>query len=347
MRPPTFLFILTMASSLGRAAEPPSALAVTFARPVRGEIARRVTLPGSVQAYQQAVLYAKVAGYLKSIRVDKGDSVKAGELLADIEVPELVADLTKFRVEAEVARLEYDRLRDARDKAPDLVVPQVVDEARGKWEVAKANVDRNETLLGYAKIVAPFSGVVTRRMVDPGAFIPAATSGSAAQNAAVLTLMDFSRVRVQVPVPEREASLVRAGSPATVSVEGLPGRTFDGNVARVSFALDEATRTMLAEIELKNPGAELRPGMYASVVIVAETRRDALLIPTSALVVDKAGSAVFALVGNTAKRRVVKAGFNDGARAEILDGLTPDQPVILAGKQALSDGQIVAAAEAK
>jgi RND family efflux transporter MFP subunit len=132
-----------------------------------------------------------------------------------------------------------------------------------------------------------------------------------------------------------------------VSVEGLPGRSFEGSVTRVSFALDEATRTMLAEIELKNPRAELRPGMYASVTIVAETRRDALLVPTSALVVDKGGSAVFALVGNTAKRQVVTTGFNDGARAEILDGLRPDQPVILVGKQALSDGQVVAATEAK
>jgi membrane fusion protein, multidrug efflux system len=341
------LFVLATASTLVGAAEDPAAPAVTFARPVRGEIARRVTLPGSVQAYQQAILYAKVAGYLKSIRVDKGDSVKAGDLLADIEVPELVADLTKLRVEAEVAKVVYDRLRDALEKSPDLVVPQAVDEARGRWEVARANVERTETLLGFARIVAPFSGVVTRRMVDPGAFVPAATSGSAAQNAAVLTLMDFSRVRVQVPVPEREAALVRAGSPATVSVEGLPGRTFEGTVTRVSFALDEATRTMLAEIELKNPRAELRPGMYASVAIVAETRRDALLVPTSALVVDKGGSAVYALVGNTARRQVVKTGFNDGTRAEILDGLRSDQPVILAGKQALRDGQAVSATEAK
>ena len=347
MRRFNLFFVLATTSTLAAAAEGPAAPAVTFARPVRGEIARRVTLPGSVQAYQQAILYAKVAGYLKSIRVDKGDSVKAGDLLADIEVPELVADLTKFRVEAEVAKLEYDRLLDAREKAPDLVVPQAVDEARGKWEVAGANLERTEVLLGYAKIVAPFSGVVTRRMVDPGAFIPAATSGSAAQNAAVLTLMDFSRVRVQVPVPEREATLVRAGSRAAVSVEGLPGRTFDGSVTRVSFALDEATRTMLAEIELKNPRAELRPGMYASVAIVAETRHDALLVPMSALVADKGGSAVFALVGNTAKRQVVKTGFNDGARAEILEGLSLDQNVILVGRQALSDGQVVVATEAK
>ena len=343
---PIKLFLMLVAASAPTAGEA-AAPAVTIVRPVRGEIARRVTLPGSVQAYQQAVLYAKVAGYLRSIHVDKGDSVKAGVVLADIEVPELVAVLTRFRVEAEVAKLQYDRLREARGESPDLVVPQAVDEARGKWEVARANVERNETLLGYAKIVAPFSGVVTRRMVDPGAFIPAATSGSAAQSAAVVTLMDFSRVRVQVPVPEREAAHVRAGSRATVSVEGLPGRGFEAAVTRVSFALDEATRTMLAEIEIKNPHGELRPGMYASVAIVAETRRDALLVPVGALLVDKSGSAVFALVGSTARRQVVKTGFNDGARAEILEGLSPDQPVILGGKQSLSDGQTVSATEAR
>src|SRR5512144_687998 len=104
MRLCELVFTLATAATPAAAAEP-AAPAVTFARPVRGEIARRVTLPGSVQAYQQATLYAKVAGYLKSIRVDKGDSVKAGDLLADIEVPELVADLTKFRVEAEVAKM--------------------------------------------------------------------------------------------------------------------------------------------------------------------------------------------------------------------------------------------------
>jgi membrane fusion protein (multidrug efflux system) len=347
MKPLLLFFVLATAPTLAIAAESPSPPVVTFARPVRGEINRRVTLPGSVQAYQQATLYAKVAGYLKSIRVDKGDSVKAGALLAEIEVPELVADLTRLRVEADVSKTEYGRLRDAREKAADLVVPQVVDEARGKWEVAQANLERTETLLAYARIIAPFSGVVTRRLVDPGAFIPAATSGSVAQNAAVLTLMDFSRVRVQVPVPEREASLVRTGAVATVSVEGLPGRRFDGNVTRVSFALDEATRTMLAEIELSNPRSELRPGMYASVEIVAETRRDVLLVPASALSVDKAGSAVFTLAASTAKRQVVKVGFNDGTRAEILEGLREDQPVILIGKQALSDGQVVAATEAK
>src|SRR5205823_1609975 len=157
--------------------------------------------------YQAATVYAKVTGYLKAITVDKGDGVKEGALLAEIEVPELLADRAKYKAEVEVSGLDYKRLAEAQKKAPDLVIPLSVDTARGKLEVAKAGLERAETLLQFTKIAAPFSGVITRRMVDPGAFIPAATAGSTPQNAALLTLMDFNTIRLQVAVPEAESSL--------------------------------------------------------------------------------------------------------------------------------------------
>src|SRR5262249_15467518 len=155
-----------------------------------------------IKPYQEATLYAKVAGYLKTISVDKGDQVKAGALLAEIEVPELIAERGRYRAEVEVTGIDYKRLSESQKKAPDLVVPQTVDDARGKWDVAKAELERVETLLNYSRITAPFSGVITRRFVDPGAFIPAATSGSTAQSSALMTLTDFNRVRLQVAVPE-------------------------------------------------------------------------------------------------------------------------------------------------
>jgi membrane fusion protein (multidrug efflux system) len=347
MRPSPSLPIALLVPALALADGAPPAANVSFARPTRGVISRSVSIPGSLLPYQQATLNAKVPGYLRSISVDKGDAVKAGQVLAEIEVPELLADRTKFAAEANVARLDFERLEEARQKAPDLVVPQRVDEARGKWEVAKANLERNETLLRYASIVAPFDGVVTRRMVDPGAFIPAATSGSSAQTAAVLTVMDFSRVRVQIAVPEREAAIVHKGCAVRVSPEGLPGRSFEGAISRISYALDEATRTMLVEAELRNPRGELRPGMYAAVQIVLESKSDALIVPVSAVLTEKNESAVFTVADRTARRLSVKTGISDGARIEIREGLRPDQPVILLGKQALKDGQAVNATEAK
>ena len=188
---------------------PPAATAVHVIQPKRGEISRWVSLPGNVHAFQQATLYAKTAGYLKSIAVDKGDRVKAGDVLAEIESPELLADEAKLKAELAVTEITLKRATDAQQKAPDLVVPQTIDDARGKFEIAQGNFRRNETLLGYTKIVAPFSGVITRRWVDAGAFIPSATSGSVAQSAAVVMLMDFNSVRIEVAVPEPEVPSIK------------------------------------------------------------------------------------------------------------------------------------------
>ncbi|MBI4326419.1 MAG: efflux RND transporter periplasmic adaptor subunit [Chloroflexi bacterium] len=326
-------------------APPPN---VQTVRVKQGEIVRTLTLPGNIRAYQEATLYAKIAGYLKSIAVDKGDWVKANDALAEIEAPEMLADLGKFKAELAVAEVDARRVQEAVAKAPDLVMPQAVDMAKGKYEIAKANLERIQTLLGYSKIVAPFDGVITRRWVDPGAFIPSATSGSAAKNAAVVTLMDFRRVRVEVAIPQSDAALVKTGLPVRVSVEELPGRSFEGQITRFAYALDESTKTMMTEIEIPNPEHLLRPGMYANCQIALEKRTDALLLPAEALVTEKKKSFVFCLRDSKATRVPVKTGFDDGISVEILlGGLKPDEPVIVAGKHALTDGQAVQATEAK
>jgi len=342
------------------AADAPKPLDVKITRPTRGEIIRYVTLPGTIKANQQATLYAKVPGYLKSIAVDKGDKVQAGQALGEIEVPELAAELPRYRAELaraeaelKVADLESGRLAKARKQASDLVLPQAVDNAEGRLvmaragiESAKANVERVETLLRYSKLIAPFTGVVTMRYVDAGAFIPAATGGSVA-SAAVLTLMDFSIVRAQMAVPEVEAALVREGQPVKVSVEGLPGKVFEGKVTRQSFALDDATKTMLAEADLPNPDLTLRPGMYAMMKVGVEKHTGALLIPVEALVMEKANAFTFIADGRKAKKTMIKLGFNDGAMVEVLSGLKNDEGVILAGKLTIADGAAVNPTEAR
>jgi len=353
---PSFLFAVGLtalafgcggndASAPVAAPAPASPLKVASARAHMGPVTRGVTLPGTVRPNRQAVLYAKVSGYLRSIRVDKGDFVKAGDPIAEIEVPELSADLTKQRVEMQVAEVAWKRLKDAQTRAPNLVMPQAVDDAKGRYDIAAANLAHTETLLSFAHIVAPFDGIVTRRHVDQGAFIPAATSGSVAQSAAVVTLIDISRVRVEVAVPEQEAAVVKTGLQATLTLDELAGRAFEGTITRFGYALDEATRTMLVEIELPNPGRELRPGMYGSVKLVLERKKEALIIPIDALVVEKTRTFVFTMAGDKAKRLTVKVGFKDSTSAEILEGVALDQVVLLAAKASLTDGQAVAVAE--
>lgn len=312
-----------------------------------GEITRRITLPGNLRAYQETMLYAKVPGYLKSIAVDRGDWVKANDVLAEIEASEMLADVAKFKAEADVAELDVKRVNEAFKKAPDLVIPQTVDAARGKYEIAKANLARIETLLGYSKIVAPFDGVVTKRWVDMGAFIPAATSSSAARSAAVVTLMDFSRVRIDVAIAEPEVPLIKKDLAVRVTVAELPGRVFDGAITRFAYALDESTKQMTAEIEISNPDHALRPGMYASCQIALEKKNDAQLLPAETLVMEKNKSFVFCFRDNKAVRVPVKTGFDDGISVEILDGLKPNESVIVAGKQSVTDGQTVNATEVK
>ena len=307
----------------------------------KGDATRSILLPANVLPYQQATLYAKVAGYVKTVNVDKGDSVQAGVLLADIEVPELIADRAKYKAELDVADLDYKRTSDAQKKAPDLVVPLTVDTAKSKYDIAKANLERTETLLGFAKITAPFSGVITRRYVDPGAFIPAATSGSTAQSAALFTVMDFGKVRVQAAVPELEVPFIKAGLPVKVMVEELPSAKIDGTLTRFSHALDDATRTMLAEIELPNPEGALRPGMYANVRITVERKSDALILPTDAVLFERGRTSVFTMADNKARRTTVKTGFNDNGSVEMLDGVKLGDSVIVIGKQVIADGQPV------
>jgi RND family efflux transporter MFP subunit len=341
------LFVLALAgallatSAVASHAVEGKPLEVRVAHPSRGRIIRYVKLPGTIRPNQQATLYAKVAGYLKTLAVDKGDRVQAGQSLGEIEAPELLADLAKYKAEARVAQRDYERISEAQKKARDLVTAQSLDEALGKMEVSKANLERTETLLRYTKITAPFSGIVTARFVDPGAFIPSATSGSAAQIASILTLAEFNVVRAQVLVPEAEAPLVAVGQPIKVTVEGLPGKTFEAKISRFSYALDDATKTMLVEADLPNPDLVLRPSMYAIIRVGLETHNDAMLIPVETLVMEKANAFVFIADGGKAKKKAIQVGFNDGTSVEILKGLAGMEEVILAGKLGLADGTSV------
>ena len=315
--------------------------------PQRGEIHRFVTLPGTLRANQQVTLHAKVAGYLKKISVDKGDKVKAGQLLAEIEMPEIVAERAKHQAELNIAKIESERLKKARAKAPDLITPAASDTADARLAMAQANLAHHETLLRYSKILAPFAGIVTMRYVDTGAFVPAATASSNATAAAIVTVMDYSTVRVRVPVPEIESSRVQAGQPVVVTTDALPGRTIRGTVTRHSGALDEATRSLLVEADIPNADGTLRPGMYVMVKIGVEKHPNALLVPAAALVREKAAGFLFTLADGKATRVPVKYGFNDGTNVEILEGIQENARVIIPGKATLVSGQAVKAVEAR
>ena len=339
-------FGLSACDRSGGQTPPEAATPFTEVRTVRlsdGPITRSIVLPAQVIPFQEATLYAKVSGYLKTISVDKGDKVAAGAVLARIEIPELVAARARQQAELKAASSDYDRLQKALARTPDLVVPDTVDQARGRFEVARAGLAESETLLGYATIAAPFTGVVTQRYVDPGALIQAGNASSK-----IVSLMDFSTVRLQVAVPEIEAAHVVVGQPVKVTTDNLAGRHFEGTVSRFAYALDATNRTMLAEAILQNRDLALRPGMLVTVSFGIEHKEHAPLMPVEALITERNNTFAFILgEGNKAVKRPIKTGFNDGQNVEVLEGLKSEEPILLAGKAKLSDGQSVRIASAQ
>ena len=313
------------------ACSPAEGIELPAIKPERGVIHRWITLPASLAPWQKVELRARVSGYVKSIAVDKGDLVKAGQQLAEIEVPELQADLIRHRATVAAAEVEVKRFHEARKKSPDLVLPQSVDDAEARLAIAKAGLERALTLLEFAQIKAPFSGVITNRFADPGAY--AAEGG-----APLLNLVDASTIRLQIPVIESESALVKKGEPVEASVDALWGLKVQGKVSRTGYALEETSRTLLVEADLPNPQGKLQPGMFATARLAVERHDNAVLIPKAGLVREKANAFVFLAVNGKAVKTPVKPAFDDGVHVEIPE-LPAGALVVLPGSNAVVDGQ--------
>ncbi len=324
---------------------------VTVVRPHRADMVRAITLPGDLVGYYQADLYGKVSGYLKSISVDKGDAVKAGQVLAEIEVPELQQKLRRARANLEVKKRTFDRLQNVWNSDKRLVAREDVDIAEGQFEEAQAEVEELEALVSYTRIVAPFDGVVTGRFVDPGALIQAsgsqsgsaqgATGPSKAGASPVVSVADLSKLRVYIYLPEDETSLIRVGMPATLTLREFPGRQFTGTVTRFSKALDLSTRTMLTEVDLDNPKGELYPGMYADVSLELARHPDVLQVPVTAVETEKGKNFVYVVKGNRLTHVAVSTGLATPNHVEVTAGLTGSESIVKNFSPALRDGEKV------
>ncbi len=341
-------FGCTHGKTSGTAAEAP---VVVVAMPQRKTIARTLTLPGDLAGFYQSTLFAKVTGYLKSISVDKGDWVKTGQVLAEIEVPELQQRLERARADMEVQKITYDRLQKVWKSDPRLIARQDVDVAAGKYQEAKAQLDELSALEEYTRIVAPFDGVITARFVDPGALIRASGGsgganpepGAGENQSAVLSEAMISKMRTYVYVPQGVIGFIQRGTPAQLTVQDFPGRVFDGTVTRFATSLDLATRTMLTEVDIANPKHELYPGMYANVTLKLEVHSDAIQVRDSSVATGPDGSYVYVVRDGVLDRVPVKTGIRSGTSVEIVSGLKGGEEVVAALDPELTDGQAVKA----
>ena len=323
--------------------------AVAVMLPERGVPQEEITLPGTMQAYTDASIFARTNGYLRKWYADIGTRVRAGQLLAEIDAPEIEQQLQQARADQATAEANERLAQTTATRYRELiktesVAQQDLDNANGNLEArqavvesARANVKRLEQLHGFTRIEAPFDGVVTARNTDLGALID---SGNSAHE--LFHVAETRRLRVFVNVPEVYSRSSRPGMKADLTLKEFPGRRFTGTLARTSEAIDVASRTLLTEIDVDNSRGELLPGSYCEAHLKLPQAAPTLKLPASAVIFKT--DALQVAVVDAARRVTLKTvllGRDFGNTVEILSGLDDHDSVIVNPPDSLATGQVV------
>jgi membrane fusion protein, multidrug efflux system len=324
---------------------------VTVVVPTQTSSAPELMLPGNVEANEMTSIYSRVDGYLKRWYVDIGDHVQAGQILADVESPQVDADLRMAQAQLELAEanLRLAQTNSARSQQlfeNHVNSQQELDTVLANEQVQKANRDNAAAALTSAKDVkafeqirAPFAGTITARYVDVGSLV---TSGSGRTVQKLFDLAQSDPVRVFVNVPQADVSSVKSGTAATITVDEVPGQTFAGRITRDAGAFDLGSRTLLLEIDVPNPDGRLYSGMYAHARFALQNPAPVLLIPDNAILIDSKGVRVF-VVDPSGKIQVkpVALGRDFGTKSEILSGISTTDKVVQNPTDDLHEGMVV------
>lgn len=367
--------VAVLLTSCDRSASAPAAtnipVSVAVTKVLRGTLSHSVDLTAEFLPWQEVEIHAKVAGYVKQINVDVGDHVKAGGILATLDIPEIqdeekqadAAVLTaKEQVKSMQAGLDESallarRLNAAAKESKDLIAQQDLDSANGKQRAdeanlaaaeqkvseAQANADHLRDLVAYSTIYAPFDGVVTRRYADTGALVQAGTvQAGTTGNSNSMPLVSFAemkRLRLEFPVPESDVAFVHRGDAVNVTVSGMD-KSFEAKVARFAQKVDTSTRTMLTEVDISNDDFTYTPGMYATVRLSLAVAKDALTIPIQCV---ESGDSPFVLVvvSGRIEKRSVALGIQTADRAQITSGLSENEEVVVGNRSSLQPGEAV------
>jgi RND family efflux transporter MFP subunit len=329
---------------------------VSVVQPKRGAPAQEVVLPANVQAYIDAPIYARTNGYLKHWYVDIGAHVKAGQLLADIETPEVDQQLRQSKADLATAEANLNLSRITNDRYADLlktdsVSKQDADNAAGDFaakqatvQSSQANVKRLEELQAFEKIYAPFDGVITARNTDIGALIDSGSSGGTRTE--LFHIAQPDKLRVYVNVPEAYSQAAKPGLTADLALSEFPGRLFPGTLVRTAQAIDQSTRTLLVEIRVNNPTGTLLSGAYAEVHLKLPTAASAFIVPVNALLFRAEGLRVAAVTdGRHADLKQVTLGHDFGSEVEVVAGLTGNEFIIVNPPDSIVAGEEVRIAQ--
>jgi RND family efflux transporter MFP subunit len=324
---------------------------VAVIRPVVEAASDELVLPGNLQAFIDSPIFARTNGYLLRWNKDIGSKVQKGELLASIDTPEVDQELSVAKANREqlkaalgIAKISADRWANLRKS--DSVSQQEADQFTSGYEQAKANmaaaeanVKRLEDLESFKNIYAPFSGVLTKRNVDPGALI---NSGAQATGKELFDIARVDPLRVFVSVPQSYSQSMKAGMKATITLQEFPGQKFTAEVARTAEAIDPGTRTLNTEVDVPNKDGKLLPGSYGQVHFAVKNAGQRLTIPVNAMLFRSEGAQV-AVVGSDDKvqLRPIVIGRDFGVTLEVLDGIEATDRIIINPADSLENGQQV------
>jgi membrane fusion protein, multidrug efflux system len=301
---------------------------------------RSLEVPGTIHGYIETPVYAKIAGYIKKIYVDKGDRLQRDQLVAVLESPELDHQVANARATYELARIT-----DQRNQALvrfGVVAQQQADNTQAEMKEAKAALDQLIAMQAYEVIRAPFNGIVTARFVDQGVLIAQASSPPGAVTP-IISMATLSVIRIYSDVPQSMAPFIRRGDPAAVTVTEFPGRVFTGTVTRHANALTSETRTMLVEVDLSNNDRVLYPGMYTTVKFQVNVTAGAPMVPDDALIFRNGKPFVPVVRNGHLKLAPVNLGYDDGVNVEINEGVSEQDVVAVNVGQSALDGEPVRA----
>jgi len=337
-------------ASLSKDAAQAAIPTVVTVTPNRTPLGEELVLPGTVQAYIEAPIYARTNGYLKEWRTDIGTQVTKGQLLGEIDAPEVDRQLSQAEADLATARANESLSNSTNVRwkgllATESVSKQDADEKAGDAAAKKAaadsaaaNVARLRELESFKRVVAPFSGVITARNTDIGALINAGQS----TGAELFRIADMHKLRIFVQVPEAYAAATRPGLEADLRFAEQPGRTFTARTVRTSNALDPTLRTLQVELELDNANRDVFPGAYAEVHFKLPASAQSLRLPANTVLFRAAGLQVATIDGQKhVKLKSIVQGRDFGNTIEILSGVEPDEVVILNPPDSLTDGVLV------
>jgi RND family efflux transporter MFP subunit len=328
---------------------------VSVAPPKRAAPQTEIILPGNIQAFIEAPIYARTTGYLKRWYVDIGGRVKNGQLLAEIETPELDQQLQQARADLATAKANYELAQTTAARyefllKSDSVSKQDVDNAVGDEHAKKAmvdsatdNVKRLEQLQSFEKVYAPFEGVLTARETDIGQLIApgGGSGGSGGSTKELFRVASINPLRVYVNVPQIDSPSVVPGVQAYLTMPQYPGRRFPGTIVRNAKAIDQASRTLLTEVDVANPTGEILPGAYAEVHLKLPATASTVIIPVTCLIFRSQGLRVAVVRQGRAAMLPITLGRDFGTEVEVVSGLDGSETVITNPPDSLVDGEEV------